>query len=95
MQNNFQNRRKALSPMQAVQAAFEVMCEATYEDSEATDADILHAHQRFENAIKYIASHAVEEQFNDLWAENQALRERITRLEMQLNQMRGIANAQV
>lgn len=92
MQSNF---RRALSPMQAIQAAFEVMSEATYEDSEATEADISHAHQRFENAIKYIASRAVEEQLNELWAENQALRERITRLEMQVNQMRGISNAQV
>lgn len=84
------HRRKALSPMAAIQDAFEVMMEATYEDMECTPEEVANAHRRFENAINYLAARVCENQVQDLWAENQRLRERVTELELNYNQLRSV-----
>lgn len=94
-QQRFPLKRKVPSPMDAIQAAIDVMAEAGYEDSDVTPEELKMAHSRFENAINYLAARIADQKVDDLWNENQQLRERITRLEAQINQLRGIANAQI
>lgn len=77
-----QNRRKAASPMEAIQDAMDVMIEATYEDSEATPEELSLAHRRFENAVKYISALVYDEKFLDVMSDIERLRQRVTDLEL-------------